>query len=278
MAKDLQVIKYEGDNTELFKRISADGLEPDARIVVPETHNAIFIKDGILMDTLQSGSYEIFEEKSKRKCKNVSVEVIYLSKTARLKVMWGTKTRFSFRDPETDVPVKVGAHGEFEVQISNPRKAYMVLIDAEDEYTVQDLKERLATRMLSKVEPAIAGAMRSGGLTFDRMSEHKDEIAQSVLPVLSKMFEEDYGLKMFSFTIASVVISDEDIAAIEEARKNVSHRAAGICPYCDAPYSAGDKFCSACGKPVSAKKACPKCGKLNEGGAKFCSACGEKLD
>ena len=65
MAKDLQVIKYEGDNTELFKRISADGLEPDARIVVPETHNAIFIKDGILMDTLQSGSYEIFEEKSK---------------------------------------------------------------------------------------------------------------------------------------------------------------------------------------------------------------------
>lgn len=278
MAKDLQVIKYEGDNTELFKRISADGLEPDARIVVPETHNAIFIKDGILMDTLQSGSYEIFEEKSKRKCKNVSVEVIYLSKTARLKVMWGTKTRFSFRDPETDVPVKVGAHGEFEVQISNPRKAYMVLIGAEDEYTVQDLKERLATRMLSKVEPAIAGAMRLGGLTFDRMSEHKDEIAQSVLPVLSKMFEEDYGLKMFSFTIASVVISDEDIAAIEEARKNVSHRAAGICPYCDAPYSAGDKFCSACGKPVSAKKTCPKCGKLNEGGAKFCSACGEKLD
>ena len=274
MAKDLQVIKYEGDNTELFKRISADGLEPDARIVVPETHNAIFIKDGILMDTLQSGSYEIFEEKSKRKCKNVSVEVIYLSKTARLKVMWGTKTRFSFRDPETDVPVKVGAHGEFEVQISNPRKAYMVLIGAEDEYTVQDLKERLATRMLSKVEPAIAGAMRSGGLTFDRMSEHKDEIAQSVLPVLSKMFEEDYGLKMFSFTIASVVISDEDIAAIEEARKG-RHISAGICPYCGAPYSAGDKFCSACGKPVSAKKTCPKCGKLNEGGAKFCSACGE---
>ena len=275
MAKDLQVIKYEGDNTELFKRISADGLEPDARIVVPETHNAIFIKDGILMDTLQSGSYEIFEEKSKRKCKNVSVEVIYLSKTARLKVMWGTKTRFSFRDPETDVPVKVGAHGEFEVQISNPRKAYMVLIGAEDEYTVQDLKERLATRMLSKVEPAIAGAMRSGGLTFDRMSEHKDEIAQSVLPVLSKMFEEDYGLKMFSFTIASVVISDEDIAAIRAARAE-GRANAGLCPHCGAPYSAGDKFCAACGRPVGGKL-CKKCGKLNEDDANYCSSCGEKL-
>ena len=83
------------------------------------------------MDTLNSGSYEVFEDKSRRKCKNSAVEVIYLSKTARLKVMWGTKTRFDFRDPETDVPVKLGAHGEFEVQISNPRKAYMVLIGAE---------------------------------------------------------------------------------------------------------------------------------------------------
>ena len=52
MAKELQVIKYEGDNTELFKRISAEGLEPDAKLVVPETHNAILIKDGVLMLSL----------------------------------------------------------------------------------------------------------------------------------------------------------------------------------------------------------------------------------
>ena len=53
MAKQVQIIKYEGDNTELFKRICADGLEPDAKLVVPETHNAILIKDGVLMDTLK---------------------------------------------------------------------------------------------------------------------------------------------------------------------------------------------------------------------------------
>ena len=269
------VIKYTGDNTELFRRVPAENLDPDARIIVPETHNAIFIKDGILMDTLNSGSYEVFEDKSRRKCKNSAVEVIYLSKTARLKVMWGTKTRFDFRDPETDVPVKLGAHGEFEVQISKPRKAYMVLIGAEDQFTVQDLKERLSTRMMSKVEPAIARAMREGGISFDRVSEHKDEIARAVLPELSKMFEEDYGLKIFSFTIASVVISDEDIAAIRAARAE-GRANAGVCPHCGAPYSAGDKFCAACGRPVGGKL-CKKCGKLNDIGAKFCSDCGTKF-
>ncbi len=277
MSKEIQVIKYEGDNSELFKRISADGLDPEAKLIVPETHNAILIKDGVLMDTLNSGSYDIFEEKSAKKCRNVSVEVIFLSKTARLKVMWGTKTRFDFRDVETDVPVKVGAHGEFEVQISNPRKAYMVLIGAEKTFTVQDLKDRLAARMMSKVEPAIARAMRSGGITFDRMSEHKDEIAQSVLPVLSKMFEDDYGLKIFSFTIASVVISDEDIAAIEAARSG-GRKAAGVCACCGAPYREGDKFCSSCGSPLGGRKLCKNCGKLNEADALFCSSCGKKLD
>ena len=276
MAKELQVIKYEGDNTELFKRISAEGLEPDAKLVVPETHNAILIKDGVLMDTLNSGSYEIFDQSSRRKSKNVLVEVIYLSKTARLNVLWGTKSRFCFRDPETDVPVKVGAHGEFEVQISNPRKAYMVLIGAEKQFTVQDLKERLSTRMMSKVEPAIARAMREGGLSFDRISEHKDEIAASVLPELSKMFEEDYGLKIFSFTIASVIISDEDIAAIISARGE-REVTVGVCPFCGAPYSAGDNFCAACGRPVGGGKVCKKCGKLNKDDASLCAHCGTKL-
>ena len=274
MAKQVQIIKYEGDNTELFKRICANGLEPDAKLVVPETHNAILIKDGVLMDTLNSGSYDIFEEKSK-KCRNVSVEVIFLSKTARLKVMWGTKTRFDFRDPETDVPVKVGAHGEFEVQISNPRKAYMVLIGAEDGFTVQDLKERLSVRMMSKVEPAMARAMREGGISFDRISENKDVIAAAVLPELQKMFDEDYGLKVFSFTIASVVISDEDIAAIVAARA-AGRVAAGVCPHCGAEYAAGARFCPSCGKPL-AGKLCKKCGKLNGEDANFCSGCGAKL-
>ncbi len=276
MARGPQIIKYDGDNTELFKRICADEMDPDAKVVVPETHNAILIKDGILMDTLNSGSYALSDDKSKRKRKNVSVEVIYLSKTAKLKVMWGTKTQFSFRDPETDVPIKVGAHGEFEVRISNPRKAYLELIGAEKEFTVQDLKDRLSMRMMNKVEPAIAGAMRSRGLTYDRMSEHKDEIAQSVLPELSAMFEDDYGLKIFSFTIGRVVISDEDIEAIEEARRE-GVKKERFCPHCGAALCAGDKFCSSCGNSVADEKTCPSCGKKSGAGAKFCSGCGAKL-
>ncbi len=273
MGRNIHVIKYEGDNSELFKKICVDGLDADAKLVVPETHNAILIKDGMAMDTLNSGSYDIFEEKSRRKSKNVSVEVIYMSKTARLKVMWGTRSQFSFRDPETDVPVKLGAHGEFEVQISNPRKAYMVLIGAEKEFTVQDLKERLVMRMLSKTEPAIAREMRAGALSYDRISEHKDEIAAKIMPDLKDMFE-DYGLKLFSFMIGNVVISDDDIAAIREARER--GRAQVRCLACGQPCGSGAKFCPNCGAALGNKE-CPACGRQNPADAKFCSDCGKKF-
>lgn len=110
------------------------------------------------------------------------------------------------------------------MQICNPRKAYLELIGAQKQFDINQLKERLAMRMMSKVEPAIARAMREKSLTYDRLSEHKDEIAQSVLPELSKMFEEDYGLKMFSFTLASVMIADEYVKAIETAKREKRER------------------------------------------------------
>ena len=159
MAKIQQFVKYEGNNEELFVKVSADALNYDAKLIVPETHNAILLKDGVMMDTLNSGSYDIFDSKHKKKTESITVDVIYMSKTAKLKVNWGTKTQFNFRDTETDVPIKVGAHGEFEVQICNPRKAYLELIGADKTYSVEKLKERLAMRMMSEVEPDCACAV-----------------------------------------------------------------------------------------------------------------------
>lgn len=49
----------------------------------------------------------------------------------------------------------------------------------------------------------------------------------------------------------------------------------GVCSNCNAPLTAGAKFCPECGTPV--KKFCPMCGKPVLAGAKFCAECGAKL-
>lgn len=218
------MFKYEGENVELFKKQCMDDYDADAVIIVPDTHNAIIVKDGQMMTTLDSGSHSIFDTKKgllglnkSKKIENHTVDVIYMSKTYKLKVLWGTKHKFDFRDPITNVPIQVGACGEFTVQICDPRKAYLELIGTSQTFTAEDLKTYLAGQLLNEIEPAIAKAMREKNISYDRLSEYKQEISNFILPTIAKWCKESYGLKVFSFIISSVLISDEDKAKIENA-------------------------------------------------------------
>ena len=49
------------------------------------------------------------------------------------------------------------------------------------------------------------------------------------------------------------------------------------CPACDTEVPAGDRFCSACGKPVPEAGDCVKCGAPLPEGGKFCEQCGEPV-
>ncbi len=225
-----KMFKYEGNNEELFrKQCMDDGYATDAVIIVPDTHNAIVVRDGQAMPTLDSGSHKIFETKKsglfglgKPKKLDFTVDVIYMSKTYKLRVPWGTRSKFDFVDSVTDEAFKIGANGEFYVQICNPRKAYLELIGASKLYKVEDLQEYLLNQMLAVINPAISAAMRRNCIRYYEVVEYTKKIEEDVFPELNKMFEEQYGLKLFKFIINKIFISDEDIARLEQARKAMS--------------------------------------------------------
>ena len=142
------VIKCEGDdNAVLFRKMPLDDYSQDTAIIVPDTLNAIIVKDGIALETLSSGKHKIFSKKSnffkEALTKETQIDLIYVSKTAKLNLLWGTEHQYDMRDPITGVPIKLGASGEMELQISNPRKAYLELIGQSKEFNMDILKERL---------------------------------------------------------------------------------------------------------------------------------------
>ena len=51
------VITFSGDNKQLFNRYKIENLSSRLTLLVPETHNAILIKDGQMLQTLSSGKY-----------------------------------------------------------------------------------------------------------------------------------------------------------------------------------------------------------------------------
>lgn len=295
-------------NNDLFTRKSCTDLDKNSQVIVEETHSAILIKDGEMVDTLQSGKHPIYEKKDK----NISrVDVIYMSKTAKLKVMWGTINKLVLKDPQTNLTIEVGANGEFEVQIKEPRKFYLELVGADKNFTLDKLKERLQGRILSEIEPLIAKTMREENLAYFDLSEKKQIIAKNVMPELVKMFERDYGLTIFSFTISKIFIPQEYIEKIEKelekrkeeekAEKTAKEYAAELERLSDkqferelllknledANYEKYLEVCKILGwepkstgdrKSSSAATFCTECGHEVRPGDKFCPGCGKAVE
>jgi len=76
------------------------------------------------------------------------------------------------------------------------------------------------------------------------------------------------------------VASDKDWdAKIEQAivARRKAHPAAtgAVCPSCNAPVKAGDRFCPRCG--VALDRRCPQCGTVAQAGDRFCAKCGARL-
>ena len=211
-------------NSVLFRRYEIEHFDAKAKIIVPDTHNAIIVKDGIALETLPAGKYYLFDKKKGVfKDKEISdddldIQIIFISKTAKLNIPWGTKDRFDMRDPITSAAIQLGASGEFEVQISNPRKAYLELIGQMEVFDVNQLQKRLQGRLLAKVQYHLANTMREKNLSYDRLGEILLPMSEEILTHIAELFDKYYGLKVFTLTISRVLIDEDNTKKIQSAK------------------------------------------------------------
>lgn len=275
-----ELVKFTGNNAELFVRESADGLHAKAQVVVPETHTVLLIKDGIVSEALGAGRHDIFDTENglfrlKKDSDVATVEFVFISKTAKLPMLWGTATPIKTRDPQTGVPISIGINGELEFRVKTPKQFYLELVGADTEYSVDKLKKRLLSRLVGIVEPIVASVMRTENISYTEFTEKKTLISERLKEKLGDIFGSEYGLELCSFTVASAIISDADILAIERKRDELKH-AAKVCPSCGSIVDISAKFCAECGASL-VERVCPRCGKKVGAGAKFCAECGSKL-
>lgn len=229
MAKKRTLITFEGSNEELLVRRNVTNIDMNAEIVVPETHYAICMKDGQLMNTFDSGRYPLFDALSEKKNKTQMVEIIYLSKTVKISAGWGTNKQFTFRDSYTDIPFAFGASGSFEVRIKNPRKFFLEVVGSVNNYSIDDLVERLIDYVTDKVQPILLNIIVEksidGHLDYMCVDIYHDEMLQKVKIAVSDMFEREYGLSLSAFSF-KFFIPENFKNAIEAERKKINERKA----------------------------------------------------
>jgi hypothetical protein len=96
-----------------------------------------------------------------------------------------------------------------------------------------------------------------------------------------KVGEEDYRpLREQLLAEAAQHMEEEEqvgdrLEQMIQARRT-GKRQGNVCPRCEVPVRAGQRFCSKCGCELSAEL-CPSCGKKIQSGDLFCSSCGNQI-
>ncbi len=269
------IITFSGSNEKLLARYVVSDLSSKPALIVPETHNAILIKDGQMLQTLSSGKYNLTDFLDVKTELGSSIEILYMSKTAKLKLLWGTANKLLMFDDFVKDNYHLGLSGDFEVQIGDPRKCYLYLVGVSNDLISDALQERLMSNVVSVVETVIVEYIQANGIPFNKISTYKKQMSQKILTALSHKLMSEYGVAVFFFNTANIIIDKEDLDRLNALLKSGNSNL--ICSGCGAPLREGDKFCSKCGKSTQKANVCPKCGVELPEGSVFCPACGEKL-
>ncbi len=267
------IITFNGSNEKLLSRYVVKDLSLKPALIVPETHNAILIKDGQMLQTLSSGKYQLTDFLDVKTELDSNIEILFMSKTAKLKLLWGTANKLLMFDEGAGDNYHLGLSGDFEVQVGDPRKCYLYLVGVSDDLTSDALQERLMSNVVSVVETVIVDYVNENKIPFNKISTYKKDMSQKVLTALSHKLMSEYGIAVFSFNIANIIIDREELDRLNAKLKNEKI----ICSGCGAELHEGDKFCPKCGKSTSKTQNCPNCGAEVPDGSAFCPGCGQKL-
>ena len=224
-SKRPQVIKFDqnlchanvDDNEVLFVRVTDYVDDKHARFEVPPTHSAYVIKGGGDERHYKSGNYDVFDDKKEVKAwkKGLSVDIIYIPNTPSVKVLWGTSEKFKYRDEASNKVVNVGARGYIFVTITNSQQFYKKIVGNKKEFDLKEFRKNFAGNVVNYFSDYFLRVVKSEKLTYDQFDAYKLDIGDKVGELISKKFEENWGIGITNFVIEWVGIDEEDSEAVE---------------------------------------------------------------
>ena len=220
------VIKYEGDNETLVWKHPIEDFNMGSQLIVHESQEAIFFRDGQALDLFGPGRYTLETQQLPLLEKLYSLptdtegtfhsEVYFINKTVQMAVKWGTPDKIRFIDPLTMTPLELGASGELNLQVNNSRKLLIKLVGAQSGIAWGD-REGFTKSVQSAFRPLIANTVKANlpavirekQIDLLEIDERVNEISAILLEKLLPGFEE-YGLTIPQFYVTHVVLPEDD--------------------------------------------------------------------
>lgn len=213
------VIKNDGPGNTLIWQCMEEDFNNNSQLIVAENEEALFMKDGIVVQTFPGGKYTLntanypfigsIRKKIAGGTSPFSCKVYFVSKSHALELYWGTDPAMQLEDPRFGI-VSVGALGSYSIQVKDAKKFLLKLVGNNVSFfTSAQINTYFRTAFTGKIKSTLAKYIKQNDYSvLDLMSEY-EEIADKLIPTLNDVLDE-YGVKLVNFYISGINIPEDD--------------------------------------------------------------------
>lgn len=224
----ISVIKYEGPNNVFAWKHPIEDFNTGSQLIVHESQEAVFYKDGKALDLFGSGRYTletnnipIMRESFKLPSNAETMfhaEVYFVNLTTQMGIKWGTDSKVRLFDPASGLHIEIGACGSFNLRVTNSRKFLVKVVGTTQGFTQNEVQNGDAvgfttgafkSLIMNKVKSNLARIIKEQNINILEVDEHLDELSVAMRDSINENLE-DYGMIMPEFFITVIQTPDDD--------------------------------------------------------------------
>jgi membrane protease subunit (stomatin/prohibitin family) len=216
----LSVIKNDGPADVLCWKVPTEDFNTNSQLIVAESEEALFFKDGIIEEIFQGGKYSLSTNNypfiSRLRTafsggiSSFNCKVYYVSKAHKLELLWGTDRPIQMRDPVYNLQTSIKARGSYSIQVMEPKKLLIKLIGNNVQmFTKDELSNYFRSAFLQFIKSGIARTIRESKQEILGICAEQDVIAGKLADILNETLQE-YGVRVVNFYISGIDIPEDD--------------------------------------------------------------------
>ena len=219
------IIKYEGDNETLVWKHPIEDFNFGSQLIVHESQEAIFFRDGQALDlfgagryTLQTQQLPLLEKLYKLPTDTEGTfhsEVYFVNLATQMGIKWGTDSKVRLFDPASGLHIEIGASGEFNIRVTDSRKLLLKVVGTTGGLGQDQLlgigngKGFFRSMVMTQVKSYLAQTIKENAINILEIDEHLMALSGALRERINAALDE-YGLTMPEFYVSRIVTPDDD--------------------------------------------------------------------
>lgn len=225
---NLDVIKCVTQNDVLVEKSVVENFNTKSQLIVNESQEALFYKDGRALDLFGPGRHSLNTENLPFLKKlygaifggntPFTCEVFFINRVSVLDMLWGTDSPIVLEDPKYNLIVGIRANGQTGIRIKDSRKFVIKVVGQMRECTIDTVRRSIKGLMMTSIKEVIATTIIEQNITVLEIAMKLSELSALMQEKLNVVLD-DLGLEVVHFYVGGIFASDDDLLKLRQAKE-----------------------------------------------------------